>query len=180
MSGKYPDIGWLRHPEADVFDGMKIHHALAEYRFTTTHPAIGVDPGRRWGLSFLDDGILYAYWGTFPKVEHHQEYYGVVEDFVRRWIPPKCRADVVMVEGPAYGEVFGQPLLEDIRLGFYQGFKNRGYKVEYVSPQTARKVSLGNGRTKASEIFLSIDKNAADAAAICLYAGGFRIEDIHE
>jgi len=166
-------LSWL-NGESDEWRGMKIHHALAEHRFRDTVNAIGIDPGRRWGMGILIDGILYAYWGIMPSPDSAIDYFDYIRDFIQEWLPPKIPTNIVFVEGASYGEQFGQILLEDIRFSFELAFKKRGFEVSLVPPKTARKVVLGNGNTKASEIWVKINSNGADGACLALYGGGYK------
>lgn len=178
------NLKWLLG-ETDIAGDIKLNHATACYNFgTDLTPAVGIDPGRNFGVAFLlphpldpAQGLtLTTYWGRFPLSDYHPEYFNAVKKFLYAWLPPKCPAKVCMIEGPAYSARYSQPLLEDVRLGFYISFQELGYEVYYVSPTAARKAVFGNGRRKASQIWVNINGNAADAAAIALYAGGFRKE----
>lgn len=168
-------LEWL-NGEKDEWRGMKISHALAEHRFRGTENAIGVDPGRRWGMGILLDGILYAYWGILPAPDKNIEYFDYISDFVATWLPKNIPSKLVFVEGASYGEKFGQILLEDIRFSFELAFKKRGCEVSLVPPKTARKIVFGNGNTKASEIWVKINGNGADGACLALYGGGYKFE----
>lgn len=171
----------------DKFGDMKIGHAYAKYTFSGVTPAIGVDPGRNWGIAFvvpnnldpsMDAGYrLSCYWGKVPKEDNTQDYFHKIRDFVMAWMPKNCPAKIVMIEGASYGDKFGQATLEQCRLGFYEAFREMGCDVKYVSPLTPRKNVFGNGRVSAKTTFLDLDHNAADAACIALYASGYRYEE---
>ena len=175
-------LEWLKG-ESEYFGDMKIQHAIAQHSFRDLQPAIGVDPGRNWGIGFVlpqDHPVLghlgyslSTYWGTMPKEDKTQDYFHKIRDFVKLWIPPKCPAKIVMVENAAFNAPYGREYLEQIRLGFYEAFRELGFPVEYVNPQTPRLKVLGGGRNKGKEIWLSINGNAADAAVIALYASGY-------
>jgi len=155
--------------------------AIANHTFTDLQPAIGIDPGRQFGIgmvlpypnNIIGGYFLSTYWGKLPKQDKHQEYFEIVRRFVNLWMPPKCPAKIVIVEGPSYFDKYGQVQLEDIRLAFYQTFKDMGYEAEYCPPTSARKKVLGNGRLKASSLWLNLNPNAADAGVLALYGGGF-------
>lgn len=169
--------------ESEYFGEMKIQHAIANHQFSGLQCAIGVDPGLRWGLGFVlgqdhlpfgkNSYTLSAYWGRMPKTEQDQDYFHQIRDFIKLWLPPKCPAKIVMIENAAFNATFGREALERCRLGFYEAFRELGYPVEYVNPQTPRRAVFGNGRIKGKETFLEIDPNGADACVIALYAGGY-------
>ena len=169
--------------ESECFNGMKIQHALANHSFTGLQCAIGVDPGLNWGMAFVlgqnhlpfgkDLFTLTAYWGKIPHEEVEQNYFHKIRDFVKMWLPPKVPAKVVMVEGAAHGERFGQTQLERCRLGFYEAFRELGYNVEYCPPLTCRKAVFGNGRVKGKEVWLDCNGNASDAAVLALFGSGY-------
>ncbi len=178
----FPYFTWIKG-DSEYYGDMRVKHARADYQFTDLSPVIGVDPGRNWGLSLILQTFrypitydLYVYWGTLPKEEVTHKYFDSVQKFINLWLPPNTDIKVVCVEGASYGERFGQVMLEDVRLGFVKAFENMGMKVTLVPPLTARKAVFGNGKIKASSIWLDINRNAADAAAIALYAAGFRKE----
>jgi len=182
------DIKDLRFTEPSKIehDGVKIKHSYAKYTFSDLTPAIGVDPGRNWGIAFvrpnninpiMDAGYgLSVYWGTMPKEEHSQDYFHKIRDFVTSWLKGKCNTKIVMVEGASYGDKYGQNALEQCRLGFYEAFREMGADVEYVAPLTPRKHVFGNGRLSAKNIWLDLNHNAADAACIALYGGGYQYD----
>jgi hypothetical protein len=169
-------LSWLKG-ESDSWKEMKIQHALAEYNFGDVDDAIGLDPGKNWGMGVIRNGVLRAYWGRLPDMEHDHDYFDVINDFILGWLPPKVPAKIVCVEGASFGEKFGQILLEDIRLSFLLAFKKRGFDVTLVPPKTARKIVLGSGNTKASELFVSINGNGADGACLALYGSGYKYKE---
>ena len=164
-----------------TFDGVKINSAVAQHDFTGLTPAIGADPGRNWGISFVIPVTLrsrlrvynlFAYWGTMPQMKKTQDYMYTIRDFVKKWIPENHPAKVCMIEGSSY-ERYGREGLEQMRLGFYEGFRELGFDVSYVPPNTPRKAVFGNGRIKAKEVWLELKGDAAASAAIALYASGY-------
>jgi hypothetical protein len=180
------ELNWLQHKElTQEWQGMKIKHACAEYVFPNLKPAVGVDPGKNWGLSTLSPYpneqlggmMLNTWWGTFPTQEHDYDYFQVVMEFIDEWFPKKHPAKIALTEGAAYGAQYKQPMLEDIRLGFLMAFRTLGMEVDYVSPLKSRKAVFGSGKIKASDTWLSIGGNGADSGAICLYAGGYKYDE---
>ena len=172
------EINWLQHKELNEdWKGMKLKHAMSEKPFPMCENAIGIDPGsRNFGMGIITDGALSVYWGTIPKQEHSHLVFDYIYDFVVNWFPPLHTSKVCCVEGASYSEHFGQINLEDARLAFVQGFKALGKEVILVPPLTARKVVMGNGRLKASDVWLQINGNAADGACLALYGGGYKHE----
>jgi hypothetical protein len=167
----------------EEWQGMKIRHATAKHTFTNVVSAVGIDPGKNFGVSTLTPCVggmggfeLNTWWGTLPTQDHDYDYFGVVLDFIDSWFPKNHPAKIAVTEGAAYGAQYKQPMLEDCRLGFLMAFRALGMEVDYVAPIHARKVVFGSGKIKASETWLSIGGNGADSAAICLYAGGYKSE----
>lgn len=160
--------------DAHYWRDMKIRYAVADTDFPDYDNAVGIDPGRNFGLSTLLNGTLMTYWGKFPKCELSTDYHIMASDFIKEWLPVDLPVQIVMVEGPSYGDMYGQVLLEDVRLGFFMAFKSLGYDVQYVAPLRVRKAIFGNGKIKARDVWLDLpDNNSSDAAAIALYGGGF-------
>jgi len=173
---RWETLKWEKSKEHQKWGGMKIMSAKAAAVFNLPN-AIGVDPGRNWGIGILYNGGLTVYWGKFPKQEQAYRYSLLVGDFVRGWLPeyvsPITRA---AIEGPSFGSRFKQVMLEDVRVGFWLGLWRRGKDAVYVPPQTVRKQVFGYGYIKASDLWLAINGNAADAGAVALYAGGCNID----
>jgi Holliday junction resolvasome RuvABC endonuclease subunit len=171
-------LNWLQHKElTQEWKGMKIRHAMCEKPFPMCENAVGIDPGsRNWGMGIVTEGVLSAYWGTLPKQEHSHQVFDYIYEFITNWFPPKHTSKVCCVEGASYSDHFGQINLEDARLAFVQGFKALGKEVILVPPQTARKIVMGSGRVRASEVWLNINGNGADACCLALYGGGYKHE----
>ena len=160
--------------DAHYWRDMKIRYAVADTDFPDYNNAVGIDPGRNWGIGLLVDGVLYSYWGQFPKCKLATDYHIMASDFILEWLPADLPAKVAIVEGPSYNEMYGQVALEDIRLGFFMAFKSLGYDVCYVAPQSVRKAVFGNGRIKARDVWLDLpNNNGSDGAALALYGGGY-------
>jgi len=177
------DLRWTKG-EPEAFSEMKIKWARADHIFTDNLiPAVGVDPGRNWAIAFVDPlnspgkFELTSYWATMPKEEDSQDYFHKIRDFVKKWVPQPFLYKVAMVEGSSYGDRYGQQLLEQCRLGFYEAFRELGCKVSYVSPKTPRKHVLGNGNINSKNVFLDLNHNGADAAVIALYASGYEYKE---
>lgn len=175
-------LSWTKH-DAEYYGKMRILSATADHTFTGVVSAVGVDPGKNWGLSTLTPYpspmggmMLNTWWGTFPTQEHDYDYFQVVLEFIDEWFPKNHPAKIAITEGAAFGAQYKQPMLEDIRLGFLMAFRDKGMEVDYVAPLKVRKQIFGSGKIKASEVWLSIRNNGADSGAICLYAGGYKHE----
>ena len=162
--------------EPEMWGEMKIHHSIAQYLFRDLCNGIGVDPGRNWGLSVLQDGLLGTFWGKLPKM-NAPDYHEYICNWIRGWFSPNFTATSVVVEGAAYNAQYGRELLEDIRLGFYSAFKELGREVAYVPPLAIRKIVFGNSNIKGNETWLSIGENAADSVAMALYCGGYKYSE---
>lgn len=172
------DLRWSKG-EPEAFGEMKIRWATADHLFTDELiPSVGVDPGRNWAIAFVTpkgEGFeLATYWATMPKEVDSQDYFHKIRDFVKAWVPSEFPYRVAMVEGSSYGDRYGQQLLEQCRLGFYEAFRELGCEVSYVSPKTPRKWVLGNGNINSKGVWLDLNHNGADAACIALYAGGYK------
>ena len=170
---QWETLEWRKNKDYQEWNGMKIRSAEATVAFNL-HDAIGVDPGRNFGVGILYNKKLTVYWGKFPKQDEDYRYSLLVSNFVQDWIPEyACSITRIAIEGPSFGSHFKQVMLEDVRVGFWLGFQGIGKETIYVPPQTARKQVFGDGRIKASDLWLSINKNAADAVAIALYVAGY-------
>lgn len=152
---------------------MKIGYAIADAKFDGLINAIGIDPGRNWGCGILWDGVLYSYWGTFPKCDEAIGYHYTAERFITEWLPVDIPIKVAIVEGASYNDKYGQVMLEDVRTGFHRGLTELGFDISFVAPQSARKQVFGNGRTKAGDVWLQLNHNGADGSALALYGGGY-------
>lgn len=140
--------------------------------------SIGVDPGINFGISVLRKTTLDIFWGKLPHADPFpgKEAIKLVKDLLSPWKGSLIWKDVrsmfssmVYVEGPSYNDSIGQPLLEQVRFGFVLGFESDGYRVRYIPPMTARKMTFGHGRKKGNEVWTTINQNAADSIplAIC-------------
>ena len=177
------NINWNIYKEVQDWQGMKIHHAHADTIFYDVQDAIGIDPGRNFGVGLLTAGTLSIYWATLPAQEHDYDYFGYVQKFMMDWFPKDNPAKIAMVEGPSYASLYKQPFLEDVRLGFLMSLQMLGKEVDYVAPQSVRKVVFGNGRTKAATVWYDLSgkaANGADAGAVALYAGGYKYDTISQ
>lgn len=162
--------------ESEQWGDMSIQHAVANYVFKGVQDAIGIDPGKRWGLSVISGGILWVYWGKLPQM-NAPDYHEYLCNWLTAWFSPDFKAKVCAIEGSAFGTIYGRELLEDIRLGFYSAFMELGRVVSYVPPLTARKQIFGSGKIKGNEVWLDINPNGADSIPLALYAGGYQYKE---
>lgn len=171
------DIRWNRFKELQSdWQGMKINCAAADHVFQELPDSIGCDPGRNLGIATIFHGQLTTYWATLPAQEKDFEYFGYVQRFILDWFPKKNPAKVAIIEGPSYASLYRQPMLEDIRLALLMSFRMLGKDVDYVAPQSVRKIVFGHGRTKAADVWYDLNgkaANGADAAAVALFAAGY-------
>lgn len=175
------NLDWQIEDTKYTWNRMKIGRAVAVQPFSMSYVnAIGIDPGIRWGLGILLNGVLISMWGSFPKEEHDYDYFYVARKFISDWIPHCVETGMIriaIIEGASYGSQWKQPLLEDVRLGFKVGLDDLGYNVTYVPPKSVNKRVFGNGNIAAKKTWIGINGNGADAAAVALYAGGFSYEE---
>jgi hypothetical protein len=160
----------------ELWQGMKIQHATSQHMFRGLKDAIGIDPGRRWGMSFLQSGFLTTYWGTLPQMSS-PDYHNWICCWLNGWFSPVWLADITVIEGAAYGALYSREMLEDVRLGFYDGMKELVNDVSYVPPLTIRKMVFGSAKIKGNQTWLDINENAADSVAMCLYAAGYQYKE---
>ena len=132
---------------------------------------IGVDPGYKFGLTFLSkNGYAYLYHGEMTdKIRNHPAVvaYQCITDLCMVMTKP----DVAYVEGASYGAKFGQVKLESIRSGMVMALHFMGVEVRIVPPATWRKRVLGSAKARAEEVW-PIKDHAADSLAIAMYGAG--------
>lgn len=135
---------------------------------------IGVDPGIHFGITLLTSTTLLTMWGTLPR----DRFPGLrAITFVYTLLRTPPFEDVfhllglhrtVRVEGPAYSETVGQPLLEQVRFGFAYAFMLHYADVDYMQPNTARKLAFGHGRKAGKDIWITLNQNAADSIGLAI------------
>ena len=135
-----------------------------------TGHAIGIDPGVNFGVSVLSDDKLIVYHGTLKRETEPGRYGYVAYKFLRSLFVD-TKADVCIIEGAAYGAPYGQPLMAEVRTGYYLAMALSGnVKVSIVPPATIRKKVFGDGRFQAMDKWVSLENNAADSLSMVLYA----------
>ena len=161
-------IGWL--PGAKV----KMFMALAPDIKTW---AVGIDPGRNFGVAIAAGGYVVVYDGSLPQQEEKWRYGVLAIDLVKRIFsgPPEAYR-VGVVEGAAYRAQFGQVGLAEVRFGFAYGLLQAGVRdVQIKAPATLRKHVLGSGRAAVPYAnWPTLSTNGADA----LVAMGYALMDI--
>ena len=165
------EINWMKKPRMKKYN-VSIGTAVADKKFDLPN-CIGIDPGRNFGIGVLRDGELSVMWGKLPKCEKDWEYYNKAKMLVLSLFAADKFTDIGVVEGPSYGSIYKQPMLEDVRVGFLLGLHMVGVDADYCPPQTARKAVFGKGTTKASEVWLDVNSNAADGGALVLWKAGY-------
>src|SRR4030067_2973868 len=106
--------------------------------------AIGIDPGRNFGIAIATKGYVVVYDGSLPQQEEKWRY-GVFAIYLVKRIfsgPPEDYR-VGVVEGAAYRAQFGQVGLAEVRFGFAYGLLQAGGRdVQIKAPATIRQAVL--------------------------------------
>lgn len=76
----------------------------------------------------------------------------------------------IIIEGSAFGAIYRQVELGEIRASFALWGVDRDFDVQIVPPNTIRKIVFGNGKTKAQEIWSGLPNDAL-ASLSALYYG---------
>lgn len=136
---------------------------------------VGIDPGLNFGLTFLTPNALTIMWGKIPRVRtlpgigvYNFVCRLILQSVLSEWVNGWSTRVAVFVEGPAYNKVVGQPELEQIRSGFAIGFHTNGCEVQYLAPMRARKLAFGSGTKSAQDIWINLNRNAADSIGLAL------------
>jgi hypothetical protein len=135
--------------------------------------AMGIDPGRNFGICTIRGREVNVTHGTFEKADwvHYAKWAAEYMRNTFHW----CVDWPVTIEGASYNDVYGQVGLAYIRMGFYLPM-SRVARVEIVPPATVRKVAFGYGKTKAKDIWHDINPNGAAAVGCALHALGVTID----
>lgn len=151
---------------------IKVVHARLPGR-TSDLRGIGVDPGRRFGVTVINGHDVYIFSGEMPQ-EDQQWKYGIrAYDLMAQ--PTFYHGEgLAVVEGAAYKMPHGEANLAYTRFGFVLGLYYAGYEVELVPPATIRKDALGSGKRSGLETWPELNPHGADALAAALYAAGIR------
>jgi hypothetical protein len=143
---------------------------------------VGVDPGKNFGFAvFYGPDQLSVFWGSFPDEENKWEYADwsynfALDSSLGSGYPAAVEGAIFKAETQAGKPqvIFGEANLAYVRVGFALGFKHGEMDVKMVPPATARKAVFGSGTMRAREVWPLLTANAADAAALALYAAGFK------
>jgi len=139
---------------------------------------IGVDPGLRLGLSYLEAEDVAFTLSLF--INRTDRTAAVLLDVVQKvpmLFPQKIpRMVPVVIEGAAYNAKYGQVILAEVRAALVLGFVNRNYDyVTEVQPKRIRKRVFGNGDIKPIEFWPMLKKlggkDGADALSMAICAG---------
>lgn len=131
--------------------------------------AFGLDPGRNFGVSLIQNQEIQIWWGQLPR-ENHLWMYGVAAYNVCMEYFSKMRFSRAIVEGAAYHAKWGQVGLAEVRFGFYLALLHAGRSVDIVPPATCRKLAFGSAKIKGYELMPTLNHNAADAVGCALAA----------
>jgi hypothetical protein len=148
--------------------GMKLSKWTVETGLQFPQTGIGIDPGINFGISFVSpEGMAIVYGGKMPEGN-----YGIFAcHLIKEWFSGlSMTGHNVLIEGPSYGSIYWQPQLAEIRFGFYKSFHDQEVEVNYIAPKSARLKVFGKGTIKASDMWISIDPNAADSLCIAICA----------
>jgi hypothetical protein len=145
--------------------------------------AIGVDPGRNFGIAMAEKKGEATWLRTLHGNLHvNQDWHYVrdgifairlVQQVLQNFMPaPAC---AIGIEGAAHSTSPGQANLAYIRMGLFVGFHNAyGDKVELVPINTARKSATGKGTVSMGDLLPNMNLNAADALGVALHMAGYR------
>jgi len=139
---------------------------------------IGVDPGLRLGLSYIEAEDVAFTLSLFVNRSGctAATLLGAIQK-VPILFPRKIRPTVpVVVEGAAYNARYGQVILAEVRAALILGFVNEHYiYVSEVQPKTIRKRVFGNGDIKPIEFWPMLKKlggkDGCDALSMAICAG---------
>jgi len=135
-----------------------------------TGSIVGIDPGSRYGVTIIHDTFMTILGGAFIRQRTEEEYAELAFDMMSELIV--LGTNMAAIEGPSYGSPYHQAGLAHIRMGFYLGLRQRFIPTTLVAPKSARKFVFGSGKIRASEVWTTINPNAADSVAIAMYAAG--------
>ena len=142
---------------------------------------VGIDPGKNFGIGIVYNGDVFGIWGSLPdrgddKWENVKDAYRLARKLMERFTVPMP----VVIEGPAFGAIYGQPALANIRAALFLGVHSHQSKLSVCSvipPASARKKVLGDGKKHGKECWVDLNDNAADAVVLAMYAAGVQYND---
>ena len=165
-------------------NNVELNYIFPEYGVITeleNITCIGVDPGINFGVTFLSNGVMAVIWGSLPG---HHEFPGIeammlgsqmiLNDTPWSAVFENTRQLIIRVEGAAFSERFGQPLLEQVRFGFMYGMTYKTLKwpvdVKYLQPNSARLQAFGHGEVAGKNLWPNLNQNAADSIGLAIAA----------
>lgn len=142
------------------------------------------------GLATVDHGILTAAWTFKGSSSGLNRLRGIVAEVYAQ--ARDTKADLVVLEGPAYGAQAGQQGHHE-RAGLwwlvYDRLDRNGYPVVVVPPKSLKKYAAGKGNASKEDVLVAAvrrlpefdgDNNAADAAWLAVMAADHRGEPVIE
>lgn len=132
--------------------------------------AVGIDPGVNYGMTCIIDDVVQVVWGKLPPTKVKGVYALAAHKVVFDRFDWEWANTPAVVEGAAYNAKFGQVGLEEVRIGFYIGLWQVGFKVRIVPPKTVRLHAFGDGTVQAMDVWPTINHNGADSIGMALEA----------
>jgi hypothetical protein len=151
--------------------GAKVKHFIAQAPNQVW--AVGIDPGRRFGVAIAALNRIVVYDGIMPQQPEKWRYGAIAIDIIKRiFAGPPANFQVGIVEGAAYNAKYGQVGLAEVRFGFAYGLLQVGVDdVRIVAPATLRKNVLGSGRAVVPyNNWPTLSTNGSDALVALGYA----------
>lgn len=140
--------------------------------FNPTYSVVGVDPGRNFGITWIDaeDQEIRIYSGTLPDDSHEKRGMQAM-DLIKEFCEYHCVyvGDKAVIEGAAYEKLHGQVALAEVRFGFFAGMEKFGLEPTVVPPQSVRKTVFGSAKIHAGDLWPILNDNAADSLGVALY-----------
>lgn len=135
---------------------------------------VGIDPGKNFGAAFLGTRVASVIYGMF-RGENWDDYRRAAREWAL-YVLDSVVLENVLIEGPSFGDPFGQVGLEGIRIALIEVFEQAKIPVAKIAPKSARKLVFGSGDVTGPQVWPILNKNAADALAIALAAGGISVK----
>ncbi len=170
----FPLLNDLKFEKTGKVEWLGVKAKWAEAPASQPNRAIGVDPGRNFGVCLIQPTCVTVYSGAFPQQEKNERWrYGAWAIELLKQIVGFTWLDnwPGIVEGAAYNDKFGQVGLAEVRFGFAYGLEKIGAKAHIVPPATIRKAVLGNGRGPVPYyLWPNLNTNAVDSLITACYA----------
>lgn len=173
-----------RAKSVDYIDGQQILTRTARMVIPQNFIGVGIDPGKNFGIGIVYNGDVFGMWGRLPdrgtsKWENVTDAYRLARRLMERFMVPMP----IVIEGPAFGAIHGQPALANLRAAFYLGLNSHQTKVAecvVLPPATIRKRVLSDGTKRGKECWPDLNPNAADAVVMAMCAAGMTYSDKEE